>query len=87
LRDFNPVYVGYASTSAVSRFLRHGCFTPETGHWLARLARPKNANNGRERVQQWMQPEGQLLDHLVGGREQRRRHLEAERPGGLEIDG
>src|SRR6516162_10032838 len=26
------------------------------------------------------------LDHLVGGREQRRRHLEAERPSGLEVD-
>jgi hypothetical protein len=27
------------------------------------------------------------FDHLVGGREQDRRHGEAERPGGLEIDG
>jgi hypothetical protein len=34
------------SNSAVSGFLRHGCFTPETGHWLARLARPKSAKNG-----------------------------------------
>src|SRR5260221_138185 len=25
------------------RFLRHGCFTPETGHWLARLAQQKSA--------------------------------------------
>jgi hypothetical protein len=33
--------VRFGSNSAVSRFLRHGCFTPETGHWLARLARPK----------------------------------------------
>jgi len=31
--------------SAVSGFLRHGCFTPETGHWLARLARPKSATS------------------------------------------
>jgi len=36
--------VRVGSNSAVSRFLRHGCFTPETGHWLARLARPKSAN-------------------------------------------
>jgi hypothetical protein len=29
---------------------------------------------------------GHLFDHLVGSREQRRRHIEAERLGGLEID-
>jgi hypothetical protein len=33
------------SNSAVSRFLRHGCFTPETGHCLARLARLKSSVN------------------------------------------
>jgi hypothetical protein len=33
------------SNSAVSRFLRHGYFTPETGHWLARLAGPKSFVN------------------------------------------
>jgi hypothetical protein len=33
------------ANSAVSGFLRHGCFTPETGHWLARLARPKSATS------------------------------------------
>jgi hypothetical protein len=27
-----------------------------------------------------------LLDHLVGGRKQRRRHGEAEHPGGLGVD-
>jgi hypothetical protein len=46
MRDFEPAYVGAGSNSAVSGFLRHGCFTPETGHWLARLARPKSARNG-----------------------------------------
>jgi hypothetical protein len=30
--------------SAVTRFLRHGCFTPETGHCSAWLARQKSAN-------------------------------------------
>jgi hypothetical protein len=31
-------------------------------------------------------PEGRLLDNLVGAGEQRRRHLEAKRPCGLEVD-
>jgi hypothetical protein len=33
-----------------------------------------------------MQQVAPLLDHLVGGCEQRRRHGKAERLGGLEID-
>jgi hypothetical protein len=38
--------------SAVSRFLRHGCFTPETEHCSARLGRQKSAAiSGREQVQ------------------------------------
>src|SRR6516162_9368581 len=31
--------------SAVSRFLRHGCFTPETGHCSALLGRQKSARS------------------------------------------
>ena len=46
LRDFNPLFVGFGSNSAVSRFLQHGCVTPETGHCSARLGRQKSANSG-----------------------------------------
>ncbi|MET0217792.1 MAG: hypothetical protein ABW205_07680, partial [Burkholderiales bacterium] len=44
LLDFNPANVRFGSTSAVSGFLRHGCFTPEIGHRSARLARQKSAD-------------------------------------------
>jgi NAD(P)-dependent dehydrogenase (short-subunit alcohol dehydrogenase family) len=47
LRDFEAADVRIESQSAVSGFLRHGCFTPETGHWLARLARQKSAKSSR----------------------------------------
>ena len=69
-------------TSAVSGFLRHGCSTPETGHWLARLARQKSARSRHNAAQQTTN----LLDHLVGGYEQAGWHCEAKRLGGLEID-
>ena len=34
----------FGSDSAVLGFQRHGWFTPETRHWLARLARPLRAD-------------------------------------------
>ena len=51
-------------------------FALNNGHRQPDLLGPKSANNG-SRV---------LFDHLVGEREQRRRHREAERPGGMVVD-
>src|SRR5215475_10918892 len=48
----------------------------------ARLLRRVCAKTGREQVQQT----ARLFDHLVGAREQRRGHGEAERIGGREIN-
>jgi len=59
MRDFDPTYDRSGSNSAVSRFLRHGCFTPETGNWLARLARPKSAMRRHSVLF------GRLLRHLA----------------------
>jgi hypothetical protein len=41
---------------------------------------------GTHKTQQRVCKKPVLLDHLVGAGKQRRRHVEAERPGGLEVD-
>jgi hypothetical protein len=49
---------------------------------------PPCAITGREQVQQNAPQNARLnlLNDLVGARKQRRRHVEAERPRGLEVD-
>jgi hypothetical protein len=79
--------VGVGSNSALGRCRPNVRITPESGRVADISGRLKSANNGRERVQQWMQPEGQLLDHLVGAGEKHRRNVQAERLGGPEVDG
>ena len=59
-----------------------GCFTPDSEGWADIPGRQLRARSGREQMQQ-VAP---LLDHLVGAREERLRHSEAERPCGLEVD-
>ena len=54
----------------------------QSGHCSARLLAALRANCCREQVQQI----GTLIDHLVGAREQGRRHVKAERLGGSHID-
>ena len=55
------------STSAVSGFLRHGCFTPQTGNRSARLERQKSAKTGRERAQQLYSITSSARARSVGG--------------------
>jgi hypothetical protein len=81
MRILRPADVRVGSNSAVSRFLRHGCFAPETGHWLARLALPKSATTG---LMHRSKPS--LFDHLVSDREHARQNCQAQCLGGLEVD-
>ena len=52
-------------------------FTPNSGHQEDGPRCPLSANNGHRPA---------LFDHLVGASKQRRRHGEAERLGGLEVN-
>ena len=54
----------------------HVCFTPESGHVQCNEGCPLWAKSGH----------AHLFDHLVRTRLQCRRHAQAERLGGLEVD-
>jgi hypothetical protein len=63
--------VADGSNSAVSRFLQHGCFTPETGHCSARLGRQKGA---KSRLMQ--RSKKSLFDQRVGAQQELFRNRE-----------
>ena len=56
--------------------------TSDSGCKLSRNEPPLNTTSGPHALQQSIP----LFDHLVGGGEQRRRHIDAERLGVFEID-
>jgi hypothetical protein len=55
-------------------------FSPFATKFVRRCNKSLRAITGREQMQQC---EAKLLDHLVGARENRGRHCQAERLGGL----
>jgi hypothetical protein len=57
-------------------------FAPESGPKSDIVLCPLGAITGREQAQQG----NPLFDHLIGAGDECRRHVEAERPGGFEVD-
>jgi hypothetical protein len=73
-----PLHARAKQTESRRRDVR---FTPESGHSSARSACRLCAKSDQIALQQ-----NRLFDHLVSYRQQRRRYINADRPGGLEID-
>jgi hypothetical protein len=66
--------------------LKHARFAPKADKQADVSLGPLSAITGREQMQQTTCADVTLFDHLVGASEQRWRHVEPERPGGLEVD-
>jgi hypothetical protein len=65
---------------------RHRSFTPNTGRTCRPSAPRIRANVCREHMQQRACAEADLLDHLIGTCEERRRERQAERLRSLEVN-
>ena len=82
LRNFNTAYLRFGSGADITRLLSNVRFTPKSGQTADVSICPLCAKSGHSRCSK----KKLLFDHVAGGGKQRRRHVEAERPGGLEID-
>ena len=69
--------VRFGSKADICSAKRNVRFTPESGHVQCNSACPLSANSGHRR----------LFDHLVGTLLEEQRNIEAERLGGLGVDG